>query len=81
MAVRQPREPGFLLLIFFPKEKKISKQEVFTLLRILTVEYDPIKKSFDDSALSTFLAGKSVISIEKLSILDIGHPALKLLAW
>jgi len=35
------------------------------MLRIFTVEYDPIKKSFDDSALGTFLAGKSVIGIEK----------------
>ncbi len=35
------------------------------MIRIFTLEYDPIKKSFDDSALSTFLAGKSVISIEK----------------
>lgn len=35
------------------------------MLRIFTLEYDPIKKSFDDSTLATFLAGKSVISIEK----------------
>lgn len=35
------------------------------MLRIFTVEYDPVRKSFDDSALATFLAGKSVISIEK----------------
>jgi hypothetical protein len=35
------------------------------MIRIFTLEYDPIKKSFDDSALATFLTGKSVISIEK----------------
>jgi superfamily II DNA helicase RecQ len=56
---------GFLLLLFFRKEKKIFSRAGIIMLRIFTVEYDPIKKSFDDSALSTFLAGKSVISIEK----------------
>ncbi len=35
------------------------------MLRIITVEYDPVRKSFDDSELVTFLAGKSVISIER----------------
>jgi len=48
----------FLLLLFFHKEKKISSLEVFIMLRIFTVEYDPIKKMFDDTALSIFLAGK-----------------------
>lgn len=63
--MRQPRDSGFLLLLFFPKEKKIFSRTGIIMLRIFTVEYDPIKKSFDDSALVTFLAGKSVISIEK----------------
>ncbi|MCB5252207.1 MAG: hypothetical protein RBR69_01175 [Candidatus Cloacimonadaceae bacterium] len=40
------------------------------MLRIFTVEYDPIKKSFDDSELSAFLAGKSMISIEKRSFMQ-----------
>jgi len=53
------------LLLFFRKERKISSYEEFSLLRIFTVEYDPIKKTFDDSSLAIFLAGKSVISIEK----------------
>lgn len=35
------------------------------MLRIFTVEYDSIKKTFDDSALAAFPVGKSVISIEK----------------
>lgn len=35
------------------------------MIRIFTIEYDPIKKSFDDSALEAFLAGKSVIGIDK----------------
>ncbi len=35
------------------------------MLRVFTLEYDALKKSFDDSALKEFLAGKSVISIEK----------------
>ena len=53
------------MLLIFRKKKKISIKELCIMLRIFTLEYDPIKKSFDDSALGTFLAGKSVISIEK----------------
>jgi superfamily II DNA helicase RecQ len=63
--MRQTREPGFLLLLFFRKEKKISTKELCIMIRIFTLEYDPIKKILDDTALGTFLAGKSVISIEK----------------
>ncbi len=35
------------------------------MLRIFTLEYDPLKKGFDDAALTSFLAGKSIINIEK----------------
>lgn len=35
------------------------------MIRIITVEFDPLKKSFDDSVIAAFLAGKTVNSIEK----------------
>ncbi|MDD4560365.1 MAG: HRDC domain-containing protein [Candidatus Cloacimonetes bacterium] len=53
------------MFLFFPKEKKICLRFGTQMLRIFTLEYDPVRKSFDDSVLATFLAGKSVISIEK----------------
>ena len=35
------------------------------MLRIMTVEFDPIKKGFDDASIKAFFAGKSLTSIKK----------------
>jgi len=55
----------FSFVSFLSQRKKICSRFGTQMLRIFTLEYDPVKKSFDDSALVTFLAGKSVIGIEK----------------